>query len=310
MSEMTGLLFNVQRFSLHDGPGIRTTVFLKGCPLRCFWCHNPEGLHAWPEVQFFPGRCVSCGECERVCPQGAQQFLADGSRFYDRVRCTRCGACVEVCYAESLRLAGRRATLSETLCEVLADRPFYETSGGGVTLSGGEPFFQPAFTRALLTACKAEGLHTAIETSACCPWEVMEAVLPVTDLWMVDIKHLDAEKHRQVTGVSNRQILENICRLAETDRPLILRVPVVPGVNDTPAEIGAMAEFVQMLNLRRTRGASPISLELLPFHRLAGEKYRSLGMEDAAAELSPPSAEQMASLVAAASRYLIRVISR
>ncbi|GAP08219.1 MAG TPA: glycyl-radical enzyme activating protein [Anaerolinea thermolimosa] len=310
MPQITGLVFNVQRFSLHDGPGIRTTVFLKGCPLHCFWCHNPEGLHPWPEVQFFPGRCVGCGECEKVCPQGAQQFLADGSRFYDRVRCAQCGTCVEVCYAESLRLVGKRVTLEETLLEVLADRAFYETSGGGVTLSGGEPFLQPVFTRALLAACKVEGLHTAVETSACCPWEAMEAVLPVTDLWMVDIKHLDAEKHRQATGVSNRQILENIRRLAETDRPLTLRVPVVPGVNDTPAEIGAIAEFVHGLNLRRGPAAPPISLELLPFHRLAGEKYRSLGMDDAAAELTPPSAEQMASLVAAASLLSIRVTSR
>lgn len=310
MSPITGLIFNVQRFSLHDGPGIRTTVFLKGCPLRCFWCHNPEGLHPWPEVQFFPGRCVGCGECEKVCPQGAQQVLADGRRFYDRGRCTQCGACVEACVAESLRLVGKRVTLDEALGEVLADRAFYETSGGGVTLSGGEPFIQPAFTRALLTACKAEGLHTAIETSAFCPWEAMEAVLPVTDLWMVDIKHLDGEKHRQATGVSNRQILENIRRLAETGQPLVLRVPVVPGVNDTPAEIGAIAEFVQTLNLRRARSAPPLSLELLPFHRLAGEKYRSLGMDDAAAELTPPTAEQMASLVAAASLYAIRVISR
>lgn len=310
MSPITGLIFNVQRFSLHDGPGIRTTVFLKGCPLRCFWCHNPEGLHPWPEVQFFPGRCVGCGECEKVCPQGAQQVLADGRRFYDRARCTQCGACVEACVAESLRLAGKRVTLDEALGEVLADRAFYETSGGGVTLSGGEPFIQPAFTRALLTACKAEGLHTAIETSAFCPWEAMEAVLPVTDLWMVDIKHLDGEKHRQATGVSNRQILENIRRLAETGQPLVLRVPVVPGVNNTPAEIGAIAEFVQTLNLRRARSAPPLSLELLPFHRLAGEKYRSLGKDDAAAELTPPTAEQMASLVAAASLYAIRVISR
>lgn len=310
MPPITGLIFNVQRFSLHDGPGIRTTVFLKGCPLRCFWCHNPEGLHPWSEVQFFPGRCVGCGECERVCPQGAQQRLVDGRRFYDRARCTQCGVCVEACVAESLRLVGKRVTPDEALREALADRAFFETSGGGVTLSGGEPFFQPAFTRALLTACKAEGLHTAIETSACCPWEAMEAVLPVTDLWMVDIKHLDGEKHRQATGVSNRQILENIRRLAETGQALVLRVPVVPGVNDTPAEIGDIAKFVQTLNLRRARPAPPLSLELLPFHRLAGEKYRSLGMDDAAAELTPPTAEQMASLVAAANRYSIHVISR
>jgi pyruvate formate lyase activating enzyme len=297
---LTGTIFNIQRFSIHDGPGIRTTVFLKGCPLRCFWCHNPEGLRSAIEVHFYASRCIGCGECVRVCPQGAQQMSADGVRVYDRSRCVVCGECVESCFAEGLQVSGREISLGDALREVLADRAFYETSGGGVTLSGGEPMLQPTFSLALLAACHAEGLHTAVETTTYCRWDYLEAALPVTDLFMVDIKHLDDEKHRAATGVSNRLILENIARLAASGKPIIFRTPVVPGVNDTPEEIAAIAGFVYQLGCQRADGGQGLSLELLAFHRLAEDKYRSLGLEYLAANVQPPTPEHMQQLTAVA----------
>lgn len=310
MADPTGLVFNVQRFSIHDGPGIRTTVFLKGCPLRCFWCHNPEGVYPRLEVQFHSSRCIGCGECARICPPGAQELLPSGERVYHRERCITCGECVEACFAESLQITGREVSVYGLLREILADRVFYETSGGGLTLSGGEPMLQPEFSLALLAACKAEGLQTAIESTLLCRWELIEAALPLTDLFMVDIKHLDDAKHRAATGVSNRPILENIARLARTGKPVIFRTPVVPGVNDTPAEVGAIAAFIAGLAHNRPGGLEGLSYELLAFHRLAEEKYHSLGLEYPAAELAPPSKERMAALLEAASAHLAAVRGR
>jgi len=298
----TGIIFDIQRFSIHDGPGIRTTVFFKGCSLRCFWCHNPEGLRPRPEIQFRPDRCIGCGECVAVCPQGAQA-IENGTRVYRRERCQACGQCVETCYADALVLVGQEMTVEQVMAEILQDHAFYETSGGGVTLSGGEPVLQRDFARAILECCKAEGLHTAIETAGNCRWGSLSALLPATDLIMMDIKHLDPEAHHAATGISNERILANARRLAQTDKPMIFRIPVVPTVNDTPEEIGAIAAFVRRLaDLRsekrhRPDGCHDISLELLPFHRLAGDKYRSLGLDYRARDLTQPSKEKMAQLV-------------
>lgn len=298
--DQAGIVFNIQRFSIHDGPGIRTTVFLKGCSLHCFWCHNPEGIHLKPEIQFYPGRCIVDGECARVCSENAHEFI-DGQHFFYRDRCTSCGDCVDVCYTNALELDGKTLAVDQVMEEILADRSFYESSGGGVTLSGGDPLVQRGFTRAILERCKQESIHTAIETTANCRWEHLADLLPLTDLVMMDIKHMDPEKHRQATGVTNTRILANARRLAQVGIPLILRTPVIPGVNDSPDDIAAIAGFIRELVQQGSsnghyKSAAPV-LELLPFHRLAEDKYHSLGMEYRVRNMQPPSREKMDELV-------------
>ncbi len=285
---MQGIITQIQRFSVHDGPGIRTTVFFKGCNLRCFWCHNPETHRLEPELQLQLARCIGCGACLAICPVGAHR-LEDGQRRFDRELCQACGRCAAECYAEALVLVGRQVSVEEVMADILADRPFYESSDGGVTLSGGEPLLQPAFAAALLAACRVAGLHTAIETAAHVPWERLEALLPLLDLIMLDIKLLDDAAHREVTGVSNRRILENARRLGATGVPLIVRTPVVPGVNDTAEAIGAIAQWIAPLpNLAR--------YELLPFHPMAAGKYESLERAYAARNLARPTPENMEAL--------------
>ncbi|HHX44114.1 MAG TPA: glycyl-radical enzyme activating protein [Chloroflexi bacterium] len=287
-----GLISDIQRFSIHDGPGIRTTVFFKGCNLRCFWCHNPETLALRPELQLYLDRCIGCGACFQACPHGAH-VLEDGVHRFLCERCQGCGACAETCFAQALVLVGEWKTVDEVLTEVLRDRAFYETSGGGVTLSGGEPLLQPEFAVALLTACREEGLHTAIETAAQLPWERIAAVLPVTDLVMMDVKLLDPERHQAATGADNARILANARRLGAAGVPLIVRTPIVPGVNDTAEDVTAIAAFAAEL-------PSLLYYELLPFHPMAASKYDSLGMDYRARDLKTPPKERMEALAAAA----------
>ena len=284
-----GIITSVQRFSVHDGPGIRTTVFLKGCNLRCFWCHNPETWRREPEVQIFPERCIACQACEERCQQGAHLFT-NGDHVYRRELCIACGECVSTCYAQGLVMVGSRVTLEKLVAEIVADRAFYAESGGGVTLSGGEPLLQLDFAYAVLARCRAEGIHTAIETALNFPWARVAAILPVVDLVMFDIKHMDSAAHRRHTGAPNERILDNAKRLGQQPQPLIVRTPVIPGVNDTVEEIGAIARFVSTLpNL--------LYYELLPFHPLATSKYASLGLAYDAVGLQAPSKEKLAALV-------------
>lgn len=227
--------------------------------------------------------------------------MTNGERTFHRERCLACGRCAETCYAGALEMTGERMTAAAVVDEVLQDRAFYETSSGGVTLSGGEPMLQREFAREILRRCKNEGLHTAIETAAACRWDHLAELLPLTDLVMMDIKHMDLEVHRAVTGISNERILANAQRLAQTAKPIIFRVPVIPTVNDGPGQIAAIAQFVHSLvDMRPGNGlrtAGDISLELLPFHRLATDKYRSLDMGYRASDLEPPTKEHMAELV-------------
>jgi len=296
---MQGSVTNIQRFSIHDGPGIRTTVFLKGCNLRCFWCHNPETLEPGPQLQVYPERCIGCGECLTRCERGAH-VASNGQRAFRRELCVSCGRCAETCYSEALALVGKRMSADEVVEEVLRDRAFYETSKGGVTLSGGEPLMQRDFAYAILARCQHEGIHTAIETAANYGWERVSSLLPVTDLVMMDIKLIDPERHRACTGVSNGRILENARLLGEQSQPLIVRTPIVPGVNDNVEDVDAIAAFVaQLPNLEY--------YELLAFHPMAASKYSSLDMDYRARGLTSPSAEQLDRLAEVARRHGISV---
>ena len=301
---ISGMVTDIQRFSLHDGPGIRTTVFLKGCPIRCFWCHNPECMNPGPEIQVLPERCIGCGACIAACAHGAL-IVRDGARVYVREECVACGACADACYARARVLVGRRMTVNDVVDEVLQDAAFYERSGGGVTISGGEPVMQRDFCGAILKRLKAEGVHTALETAGEYRWDALDELLAATDLVMMDIKHISAEKHSVGTGVTNKRVLDNARLLAQTNKPVVFRIPLVPSFNDTPEEIGAIAAFVAELAELRTRGdrageRTDMSLELLPFHPLAADKYRGLSMNYRAAELTAPSSEKMSELAEAA----------
>jgi len=296
---VTGIVSDIQRFSLHDGPGIRTTVFLKGCSMRCRWCHNPETLRRRPELRVQLDKCIGCGQCVRVCPRHAHVATA-GRREFRRELCTTCGRCAEECYAGALTLVGREMTPAAVLDEVIRDMPFYVESGGGVTFSGGEPTEQCQFTCEILRLCRNEGIHTAVETNLAGPWEDFCAALPLLDLVMMDIKMTDPARHRQWTGVDNRRILDNARRLGRGTKPLIVRTPVITGVNDCPEEIGAIARFVRDFD-------NLVYYELLPYHPLGVGKYRSLGMDPPPATLEVPTDENMRKLAEVARREGIEV---
>lgn len=257
MSSPAGLIFHVMRFSLRDGPGIRTTVFLKGCPLRCSWCHNPEGQSFGPSLMFFEERCRHCGDCALVCPHGLTE-------------CEACGRCVEACVAEARQLAGHPMSVAEALAEIERDVVFFDESGGGVTLSGGEPLAQPEFAGALLAACRARGIHTALDTCGMAPADVLLRVAAHADLVLFDLKAMRGGLHVEYTGAPNTAILGNLEALAAAGRSVIVRYPLIPGVNDDDGELRAMAEFLRPLGLRR--------LDLLPYHRMGIDKYRRLGI--------------------------------
>jgi pyruvate formate lyase activating enzyme len=295
-----GLIFDIQKFSLHDGEGIRTLVFFKGCPLSCAWCSNPEGQASRPELVVARDRCIGTGECDRclsACGAGALGRASDGKVEIDRRRCDGCGDCADACPSKALEVSGEFASVDDVIRAVEEDGAFYARSGGGLTLSGGEPLSQAGFARDLLATARARGLDTAIETSGLCAWKSLEAAAPHVDQIFYDIKCMDREKHERATGVSNEVILENFRKLRERfpGTPVVVRTPVIPGVNDTEEDIGAIAEFIAGAG-----GAS--AYELLRYHGFGEPKYRKLGRTYPLECAEPPSEERMRALGEIAAR--------
>lgn len=281
-----GTIFDIKRYAVHDGPGIRTAVFLKGCPLRCPWCHNPEGISSFPEIMVFAGRCLQgCRDCVGVCPRQALRKRGAAIAL-DRSRCDGCGACANACSSEALQATGRSVSVAVVMEELAKDMPFYRQSGGGATFSGGEPMLQSRFLLELLEQCRKQGIPAAVDTSGCAPYAEYEKILPLADLVLYDLKLLDDERHRRLTGVSNRLILDNLVRISRSGRPLSVRIPIVPGVNDADRDLEQMADFCAGLPRRHP-------VHLLPYHRGYAGKAQRLGFAMTMADAQPPAPAKM-----------------
>jgi pyruvate formate lyase activating enzyme len=290
-SATTGIIFDVDKFAVHDGPGIRTTVFLKGCPLRCLWCHSPESWSPKPQLVFHESRCVGCGNCVEACPQGAQwlsDYIGDNNRpqrKIDREKCVNCGACTETCYAQALRMCGKEMTAEEVVNDVAKNEAFFRNSGGGVTLSGGEPTMQPRFAHAILKGLKERDIHTAMETTGHTSWANLQSLAPYVDLFLYDLKQMDDANHKAQTGVSNTLILRNLKRLATLGKDIQARVPVIPTRNDDDANIIATCACAQSVGVER--------IAFLPYNPSTPAKYEWIGKTYPLQELEPPSSEAM-----------------
>ena len=264
----SGNVFNIQKYSIHDGPGIRTTVFFKGCPLNCWWCHNPESQSFIPELIFYKDKCIHCETCFKICPSGAIK-MKEEIPVTDRDICTLCGKCVSQCPTQAREMIGRKMTTREVMKEIEKDIMFYRESGGGVTFSGGEPLAQGDFLEELLHCCKDREIHTTLDTSGYATWQVLDKIRDRVDLFLYDVKIMDNKKHKKYTGVSNKIILENLKKLSLLNENIFVRIPVIPGINDDEQNIKSIGEFLSPLKIKQ--------VELLPYHNIGSEKYKRLG---------------------------------
>lgn len=291
VNDVKGKILSFKRFEIHDGDGIRTTLFLKGCPLACKWCHNPESISHKPILAFYENSCKNCGRCVNVCATGAHAY-SEGKHIFDREKCVACGKCEDVCPASALFLYGKSISVEEALEKLMQDKPFYDKSGGGVTLSGGEPLMQPEFCRELLKRLKANGISTAVDTCGFASRNAIDAVLEFTDTFLFDVKAFDEKTHTLATGQSNQIILDNLRYIDSMGKNIEVRIPFVPGYND--CEIESIATLLS--ELKSLKG-----VKLLPYHDFAEDKYTALGMKDSFCTIQKPSREQ-----AEAARTILR----
>ena len=284
-----GMILDIKKFAIHDGPGIRTTVFFKGCPLDCWWCHNPESRDGGAELVHRLGRCIRCGRCVEACDVGAITMTDEGPAV-DEDRCRLSLGCVQACPTEARQVVGREMTVAEVMKEISSDVVFFDESGGGATMSGGEPLMQPDFLGELLRACRAAGIHTALDTTGHAPAEVVDAVADDVDLFLYDLKLMDDGRHREYCGSPNELVLENLRRLSAQGRTIIVRVPLVPGITDDEANLEAIGSFVASL-------PSPHPIDILPYQRLGIDKYDMMKRPCRLRDLQPPGEESIAAAV-------------
>ncbi len=276
-----GRIFNIERYAIHDGPGIRTTVFFKGCPLRCWWCHNPEGQNPGPELVYRENRCVGCGECLESCAKKALS-LVSRRIILNRKECSVCGACAQICPSEALTIAGKEMKVEEMIKEIEMDRVFYDESKGGVTFSGGEPLFQPDFLDAILHECNERDIHTVLDTCGYAPRKIVESIRDKVDLFLYDMKIIDDAEHRKYVGVSNKLILQNLERLARNGSHIAISLPIIPRINDDEESILKMGKHVSSL-------PSIEYVSLLPYHKAGIDKYKNLGKPYRLKRMQPPT---------------------
>lgn len=281
---LKGVILNLQKYSVHDGPGIRTTVFFKGCPLNCTWCHNPESQQFAREIIYFNNRCTFCGKCVEVCPQNAI-FINENNFQYNKNKCTLCEKCIDSCINNAKEIAGKFYNSDELMHEIQKDSIFYEESSGGVTFSGGEPLCQIAFLGEVLEKCKKKSIHTALDTTFYSSWADIERIMDYTDLFLIDIKHMDSNIHKKYTSVNNELILENITNLSALKKNIYIRVPIIPGVNDDIENLSKLRDFLSKLNINQ--------INLLPYHKIGMDKYSRIQRDYKLHHVNEPSQEHM-----------------